>query len=193
MTTTPKPVPPAALGPAGAIVARFRRAETGATAVEFGLLALPFLFLIFAIIEIAMVFWTSEVLDTAVTNAARAIYTGEFQSDSSNANKSSADMQATFKSKVCANVAALFNCSTDVAVDIRKVDSFGSATPPSPVVSGKYDTSGYGYQTVGPKQIGIVTASLQYKTLMPFATTTTSLANGNRLIVATAVFVTEPY
>lgn len=193
MTDNPPAAPSTRLRRAGTGLARFGRAEQGATAVEFGILALPFLLIIFAILEIGMVLWTSEVLDNAVASAARKIYTGEFQSDSTNANKTSAQMQSAFKANMCAAVTALFDCESDVSVDVRNAASFGGATPPSPVANGAYDTSGYGYQSIGPKQIAVVTASLEFKSLMPFATTTTSLSNGNRLIVATAVFITEPY
>lgn len=192
--THPHPAtPPGAPRRLRRLLGRFLRAEHGATAVEFGMLALPFFFLVFAIIEIAMVMWTSQVLETAVSTAARKIYTGEFQNDPGNGNKTSAQMLASFKTSLCSQVTGLFNCTADVAVDVRSVSSFAGAVPPSPVVNGSYDASGYGYQSVGPKEIALVTASLQYKSLMPFATTNSSLSNGNRLVMATAAFRTEPY
>ena len=51
---------------------RFRRAEKGATAVEFAMVAAPFFFLLFAMIEIAAVFFTSTVLENAVLESAPA-------------------------------------------------------------------------------------------------------------------------
>jgi hypothetical protein len=59
---------------------RFRRDERGATVIEFGLVALPFFGLLFAIIETALVFFAGQALETAVSNAARLIRTGQAQS-----------------------------------------------------------------------------------------------------------------
>ena len=57
------------------LLRRFRRDQRGVTAVEFGMVATPFFALLFAIIETALVFWTTQVLETAVTNASRRVYT----------------------------------------------------------------------------------------------------------------------
>lgn len=178
---------------ASGLLRRFAGAEDGATAIEFGFVALPFLFLMFAILELAMIFWSTQTLESAVANAARQIYTGQFQTSSSNQNKTSAQLAAAFKTAVCNNVTSLFDCPNQVSVDIRNASTFSGATPPSPVSNGAYDASSYTYQAIGPNQIGIVTASFQYTTIVKMLASTTTLANGNRLIMATSTFRTEPY
>ena len=65
---------------------RFRRDEDGATAVEFGLIALPFIALMMATIEIALVFFAGQALETAVDTASRLIRTGQAQQDGFNAD-----------------------------------------------------------------------------------------------------------
>lgn len=173
-------------------LAGFRKAEEGATAVEFALVAGPFFFALLATMEVAMVMWTSEVLDHAVAVAARKIYTGEFQSSAANAGLSSGDLQKEVKKAVCTELGTLVDCGS-INVDVRSFSSFGSVTAPNPVNGKKeYDVSSYGYQAIAPKQIGLVTASMQYKTFFPPLSLGT-LANGNRLLVATAAFMTEPY
>ena len=178
---------------ASGLLGRFLRAERGATAVEFGIVAAPFCFLMMAILELAIVFWSGQVLETAVANASRRIYTGQFQTSSANANKTTAQLSAQFKSDLCGYVTALFNCATDVSVDVRSVASWGGATPPSATNNGNFDTSGYSYQSVAPKQIGIVTAALQYKRVTKILPASSSLSNGNILIMATSTFMVEPY
>lgn len=170
---------------------RFGRCREGATAVEFALVGLPFVFLMFAILELAMVFWTTQVLETAVANAARQIYTGQFQTDSSNANKSSSELAAKFKEALCANVTALFDCSK-VSIDIRNF-SYSGSTAPSPVKNGAFDPSDFKYETIGADQIALVTAAMEYKTTVKMLAGSTGLANGNRLIMATTTFRTEPF
>ena len=58
---------------------RLLRRQDGAAAVEFGLVAAPFLALIFAIMETAIVFFAGQALETAVADSARLILTGQAQ------------------------------------------------------------------------------------------------------------------
>jgi Flp pilus assembly protein TadG len=50
---------------------RIRRDESGATAIEFGLVALPFFALMFAILETALLFLASQTLETASRTTTR--------------------------------------------------------------------------------------------------------------------------
>jgi Flp pilus assembly protein TadG len=53
-------------------VRRFARGNDGIAAVEFGIVAAPFLALMFAIMETAIVFFASQTLETAVADSARS-------------------------------------------------------------------------------------------------------------------------
>ena len=61
------------------LVRRFRSDCRGATAVEFAMVSVPFLGLLFAIFETAFVFLAQEGLDAATTAAARQVMTGQAQ------------------------------------------------------------------------------------------------------------------
>ena len=50
------------------LVRRFVRQQDGSAAVEFGMVAVPFLGLTFAILETALVFFAGQTLETAVTD-----------------------------------------------------------------------------------------------------------------------------
>ena len=172
------------------LVRRFRTADGGATAVEFGLVAVPFLALLFAIIETAMTFWATQVLETALATASRQLYTGTFQKQYTDATAA----RTAFKSAVCANVRGVFNCNALVDVDVRKVTSFSSANLAPPINSAKqYDISSYGYVKPDRSEIAVVRASMQYPRFVSLPGPGTALANGKRLIVATNTFKTEPY
>ena len=95
----------------------FARDERGVTAIEFGILALPFFTLIFAIIETAMMFFASQVLDSAVEDATRMIRTGQAQ----NANYTIDD----FRTYMCGYTFNLFNCN-NIQLKIDKISSFSS-------------------------------------------------------------------
>src|SRR5882672_2109471 len=88
---------------------RFTRQEDGATAVEFAMVAAPFLALVFAIIETAVVFFAGQTLETAVADSSRLIMTGQAQTAGFN--------QAAFKDAVCAKIFGLFNCQNGIYVD----------------------------------------------------------------------------
>ena len=60
-------------------VRRFARGKDGIAAVEFGMVAAPFLALMFAIMETAIVFFAGQTLETAVADSARLIMTGQAQ------------------------------------------------------------------------------------------------------------------
>jgi Flp pilus assembly protein TadG len=62
---------------------RFCADEKGATAVEFAMISVPFLALLFAIFETAFVFFCAQGVETAVAEAARTIMTGQAQANSS--------------------------------------------------------------------------------------------------------------
>ena len=57
----------------------FWRNNRGATAVEFGLIALPFLGLIAGLLETGLMMFADSALDQATNRAARMIRTGQAQ------------------------------------------------------------------------------------------------------------------
>ncbi len=82
---------------------RLARKQDGAAAVEFGMVAAPFLLLVFAIMETAFVFFAGQTLETAVADSSRLIMTGQAQQQGFN--------QAAFKNAVCARIYGLFDCA----------------------------------------------------------------------------------
>src|SRR3954467_9863935 len=86
---------------------RFRGNRRGSAVVEFALVAPMFFALLFAIIETAIMFFASQVLETVTQNSARVILTGQAQGQNGSvaacqvtAGVVSACDQATFKAYV---------------------------------------------------------------------------------------------
>jgi Flp pilus assembly protein TadG len=167
---------------------RFAHHQGGSSAVEFGLILLPFLALMFGIMQTALVFFADQTLETAVSDSARLILTGQAQNQGLDAT--------TFKNAVCARVYGLFNCQSGIYVNVQTYSSFGGISYTPPLDShGNLDTSSFGYNPGGPGDIVVV--QLYYKwpiyfTLMDFSSLS-NMAGGNRLLVATAAFRNEPY
>jgi Flp pilus assembly protein TadG len=165
---------------------RFTRQEEGATAVEFAMVAAPFLALVFAIIETAVVFFASQVLETAVADSSRLIMTGQAQNQGMT--------QSAFKDAVCAKIFGLFNCQAGVYVDVKTFTTFGDVTMNKPVDANGNFVNTTTYNPGGPGSIVVVRLFYQwpvYVSLLGF--NLQDLTGGNRLLVATAAFRNEPY
>jgi Flp pilus assembly protein TadG len=166
---------------------RLLNRSDGAAAVEFGLVALPFLALVFAIMETALVFFAGQALETAAADSARLILTGQAQTQGLD--------QTTFKNAVCSKVYGLFDCNNGVKVDVRKYTSFSTITVPDPIDENGNLTEDFVYQPGGPGDIVVV--RLMYK--WPIVASLLGLNNlsnmsgSNRLLVATVAFRNEPY
>ena len=159
--------------------------EDGTAAVEFGLVAMPFLALMFAIIETALVFFANQVLETAAADSARLILTGQAQTQGLNKD--------TFKNQVCAKVYGLFDCQGGVHVDVQTFSTFGGISLTNPVDGlGKLDTSGFKYSPGGPGDIVVVRLVYQWPIFVSLIGLS-NMADNNRLMMATAAFRNEPY
>ena len=90
---------------------KLRRDQHAATAVEFGLVALPFIALLFAILETALVYFVGQAFATAVNSSARLIRTGQAQKQ--------AMSLATFKQSICAQVNAMFDCTNGLWLNVQ--------------------------------------------------------------------------
>jgi Flp pilus assembly protein TadG len=192
----------------GRIAARFCRNKDGATAIEFGLVLAPFAMLLFAIIETAIVFFTGQALQTAVTDASRLIMTGQAQStmvpDGGGTKKY--DL-ASFKADVCSRFPVITNCASSLMLDVRTYASFAAASvsTPTKVVDGKteVDNAQLGAWTPGAAgEIVVVRAVIEYPVLVPILSylggssldlKLANLGNGKRLIMGSAAFRNEPF
>lgn len=170
----------------GRVAHRFVRREDGAAAVEFGLVAAPFLALVFAIMETSVVFFASQTLETAVADSARLIMTGQAQTTGFD--------QAKFKDEVCKKIYGLFNCSAGVMVDVRTYSSFSSVNLSKPIDANGNLVNNFTYQPGGPGDIVVVRLLYQYPVYVSLlGLNLADMAGGKRLIVATAAFRNEPY
>jgi Flp pilus assembly protein TadG len=182
------------LAPWGA-VRRFARHQDGVAAVEFAFIAVPFLALLFAILETALVFFASQTLEVAVADSARLIMTGQAQTGVSAQTGQVGYTQQDFKNALCANlVGGLFDCTNGIYVNVQTYSSFGTASTAAPVTNGQLVTNNMAYQPGGPGNIVVVQVYYQWPIYVSLLGLSLSNLNNNyRLLVATAVFRNEPY
>jgi Flp pilus assembly protein TadG len=165
---------------------RFVRRQDGSAAVEFGLVAAPFLALTFAIMETAVVFFSGQALETAVADSARLIMTGQAQTQGFD--------QAAFKNAVCAKIFGLFDCQNGVYVDVKTYTNFAGVNMTNPLDANGNFVNNFSYNPGGPGDIVVVRLFYQwpvYVSLLGF--TMQNMSGHKRLLVATAAFRNEPY
>ena len=165
---------------------RFVRQNDGAAAVEFGLVAAPFLALMFAIMETSVVFFAGQTLETAAADSARLVMTGQAQTQGFS--------QAKFKEEVCKKIFGLFDCAGGVQVDVRTYSSFSNVDLTKPIDANGNLVNNFTYSPGGPGDIVVVRLLYQYPVYVSLLGLNLSdMAGGKRLIVATSAFRNEPY
>lgn len=164
---------------------RFVRNDHGVTAVEFGIVALPFFALLFAIIEASMAFFAGQLLDTGLSDAARLIRTGQAQSQGLTA--------AQFKQKVCDRIPALIVCA-NLTVDVRVASNFSSANFAVPQKNGNFDATQAQYNAGGSSSVVVARAFYAWPSFANLlGSSLSNQANGTILLVSTAAFRNEPF
>jgi Flp pilus assembly protein TadG len=158
------------------------RKEDGTAAIEFGMVAAPFLLLTFAIMETAIVFFAGQTLETAVADSARLIMTGQAQTQGFN--------QSAFKDAVCAKIYGLFDCANGVHVDVKKYTSFAGVNLNPPLDSNGNFQNNMGYDPGGPGDIVVVRLFYQWPI---YVSLLQNMSGNKRLLIATAAFRNEPF
>jgi Flp pilus assembly protein TadG len=167
---------------------RRRGADSGATAVEFAMVVGPLLLIIFATLELAMVFVVSTMVESALSKGAREIRTGQQQNG--------ADVsEAAFKGKICDEMVFLEgHCATHLSLDVRASTQFTMTGAPDPAEGGSFDDSDLTFNPGGPSQIILVRAFYRWPLLTPFLEQALGDVDGNTaLIISADTFRNEPF
>jgi Flp pilus assembly protein TadG len=155
----------------------------GTAVIEFALIAVPFLMLLFALFETAFLYFMNQHLDNAVQLAARRIATGQYTNANADKDK--------IKLFICNQIVFLIDCPSAVKVDVSKLEEFDR--PKAPIVDGRFDDSKFGFEAGGAGEVTLLRAAFEYKIFTPFVSMgSAALSNGKILIMSTAAFRTEP-
>lgn len=168
----------------------FVRDERGVTAIEFGILALPFFSILGAIFETSMVFLSGQILDSAVQDASRAIRTGQAQAANMNL--------AGFRTEVCNRLYGLFSDCSGLHIEVKSLGKFNAASITPPVDWNCKANCGWSRpDAFNPGQtsnIMLVQVYYKWPTIMPsIGASLADLPEGKRLLGAAAVFKNEPF
>lgn len=165
----------------------FWRNNRGATAVEFGLIALPFFGLIAGLLETGLMMFADSALDQATNRAARMIRTGQAQQQNFNTN--------SFRNEVCSGgVATMFDC-TKLKIDVRTATDFATmnlASQNKP--DGTVDDAALTYNAGHGSDIVVVRTYYDWPILLNRLATFGEGQDGKtRRLTSTVAFRNEPF
>ena len=152
------------------------------------MLAFPFFFMMFAIIEIGMVFVTDSILENAVVETGRLVRTGQA------AGAQLTDAQ--FKTQLCSRMSIFASqCPARASIDVREIPQFRNQNPPDPMASGTtFDPTQLTYQTGQPGSLMLIRVWYRQPLFTPFLSQALSkLGDGATIMMATTTFRNEPY
>jgi Flp pilus assembly protein TadG len=161
------------------------RATDGSAAVEFGMLAFPFLLMIFAILELCLVFVLDSVLDNATARTGRLVRTGQASAASMTPEQ--------FKASLCSRMSIFSaDCADRVTIDVREIEQF-AIVPPDPMVAGTFDSGVLTYTNGDPGDLILVRVWYRHPLITTFlAQGLSRLNDGTVRLTATTAFRNEP-
>lgn len=167
-------------------LARFAREEKGATVVEFAMVALPFFMLLYAIFDVALIFFASTTLENGIVAAARQIRTGQAQASNMDA--------AQFRALVCNEISMLLGCDARLGLDVRKFTGFNNVNFGA-ALDGNGNLSGnMTFDPGAPGDVVVVRAFYTWPMLTPtVGAQFVNMAGGHRLLSTSIAFRNEPF
>jgi Flp pilus assembly pilin Flp len=144
--------------------------NSGAVAVEFAMLMIPFLTILMAMIETGYMLFVSILMEGATSDAARQVRTGNVQ-------RAQAPL-ASFQETLCDGMFGIVNCD-DLTFEVK---GFGNT-----------DNSAGGFAPGAAGDIIVVSVSFQFSFITPFLADLLRGGNGSVLLVSSSAFRNEPF
>lgn len=165
----------------------YQNGTDAATAVEFALVSIPFVFLLIGIIEMSLMFAASSILQGATTEAARIIRTGQAQTGGT-------DPQEAFETALCNHADSFLNCA-QIEYEVVTMDGGFTDFSEFPV---EYDPDGNfvsrGFTPGGVNDVVLIRTLYRYPLMTPFIGSVLSNGpNNTRLMISTVIMENEPY
>ena len=164
---------------------RFFGCTRGAAALEFALVATPFLLLIVAILETTMVFFVSSNLEGATSEVSRLIRTGQVQA--------AGLTQAQYRQLICDELVTAPDCVNNLRIDVRTFVNFNNVNFSNPLTVAGDLRNDFLFQPGAPGDIVLVRAFLAWNIVTPTNFALSNMSNQQRLIASSMAFRNEPF
>ncbi len=166
---------------------RWRRDTSGATAVEFALVILPFLWVVVGIMELALLMYFSNGIEHGVERAARLVRTGQAYKNTLS--------QEQFRDYVCRYALWTSKCNTGLKIEVKSFPDFASVSLDQPT----YDQDGNlilpeTYDIGGPRQVVVVRAFYKWSFMTILGGGLLGKTPDNSILIGAATtFRNEPF
>jgi Flp pilus assembly protein TadG len=174
------------------VVAWFMRRQGGSAAVEFALVSAPVIALTLAILQVGLIYFAQEALESAVEETARLVLTGQVQATST----TPALTAPQFKQQLCNNSSGLFTCN-NFMIDLQPASSFANVDVSKPTIT--YDpvtgqpNNTWQYNAGAPGDIMVMRVMYPWPVFLgPLALNFGNMQNNNLLLMSSSVFRNEP-
>jgi len=165
---------------------RLADARAGSAIVEFALIAPVFFLLLFAIIEIGVIYYAQSTLQFGADDIARMVRTGQVQG----ANMT----QTQVRNVVCNDIAPLIPCDGNLDVDVESFANFSNVTYSPPLNGQGVLNNVNNFQVGAACNVVLVRVFYAWPVFTPLLTAfLTNMANNNHLLYAAAAFRNEPF
>ena len=179
----------------------FLRNDDGAVAIEMALVSIPFLTMMFGIINTGMFFYAINCVDRGVEDAARYVRTGEAQKGTY-PGASGPLTAAGFRTMVCQKATSYIDCSKlqiriMSGADWSTINAFSCPTAGNlaagAITSG--DTTLLSTMTGTQSSVVLIVACYQWTMgkYLPFVKFDKNLSDGSTLIQSSTALKIEPY
>lgn len=176
------------------LLRRFVRRQDGSTAIEFSILVIPFVLLVFAILESCISFAAQQIMTNAADDVARLYRTGQERSPS-DPDQASAEA-VRLREMVCQRMQILVSADCPgLSVDLQTFNKFsdvGSTT--TPIEDGDLDTKGFGSMAGGAGSKNMLRVYYRWPIITDLMRLSMSnLGGGKVLHFAMVTWQNEPY
>jgi Flp pilus assembly protein TadG len=167
------------------LTSKFVGDRKGSAAIEFAILALPFFVVIFAIAEIAVMYFVDSGLDAALHKTMRQVRVGVAKSGAWDAKK--------FKDVLCGELSFSFGCATNLKVRAIVITNMASIAKASPISSGSLAVT-EDFDLGGSGSYVLVQAFLPWDpTFKLYSISSAQLSDGSYVLGAAELIKNEPF
>lgn len=161
------------------------RNRDGSAAVEFAFVALPFFLMIFAVLEVALIFTLDSILENATIATGRLVRTGQASAQGMTA--------AQFKTNLCSRMSVFSGgCEANATIDVRVIPQFDT-NPPDPLAGEGFDPAGLTYDNGNPGNLILVRVWYKHPLVTSFLSQgLSSIGDRTAVLTATTAFRNEP-
>jgi Flp pilus assembly protein TadG len=166
-------------------IRKFITDRKGSAAIEFAILVMPFMVVILAIVELAVMYFVDSGLDAAVHKVARQVRVGT-------AKNNSWTLQS-FKTAVCAELSYSFSCTGNLLVTASVITDMNSVTHTSGISGGTLSVTET-FNIGGTGDYVLIQAFLPWDPVFKlYAFSSGRLTDGRYVLGAAELFKNEPF